>query len=79
MGVIPEGRTFDAMRTAKSKSLGELEKRGLACYGLRFNRDFKSPVDPGGKGLIRNKTGNITTQLVRDLESYGGMPCKGKY
>ena len=77
MGIVPAGRTVDSMRNANSKTLAELEARGLACYGLHLNHNFHFPDNPNTKGLLRSKSGNITIQLLRDTTTYGGMPCKG--
>ena len=65
LGLTPRGRTVDAFRQKESKTLVELEKRGLASYGLSVNLDFKHREDPDSKGMIRTKNGNVVIQLER--------------
>jgi len=57
----------------------ELEKRGLVCYGLRFNHEFTSDADLDTNGLIVDNSGHIKAQLSRDIDKYGLILGKGKY
>ena len=75
MGLAPKGK--GSLQTVKSKTLAELEARGLCCYGLRLNQAFVSAEDPSAKGLCRTKTGKISIELLRNVDAYGGMTCKG--
>ena len=66
LGITPKGRTVDSFRQKESKTLLELEKRGLASFGLSIDPNYQHVDDPGSKGMIRTKNGNVGIRLVRD-------------
>ena len=45
LGITPKGRTVDSFRQKESKTLLELEKRGLASFGLSIDPNFQHVDD----------------------------------
>ena len=67
----------EAGKSANSRPLFELEKRGLAAFGLTINKNFTLPSDSASVGLTRTKNGQVAIELTRNIEEYGPLLCKG--